>query len=710
MLGFATSNPKPMKSARPSTAPPDQALSFRPPLSVNTPGTEKNSTSDAWALSFRPPLPANSAGPSASSTSDASALSFRPPLPMNSSGTTGKSIPDASALSFRPPLPANSAGPSTSSTSDASALSFRPPLSPTLVSSEHKATSDQEEQRSSQGDGGTADTPGILGSVVGGVLVLETLKTISRDGAKDATPSTPKRSRTQLKHNRDQLREQLLQTPGDSLDGSPTVRSTSEAMGLAVGAAESSISVPAACAPVDSPLAVAADVGGGDDLCEFCLSHSVRAAADSDLCVSTQRANGCHSCAQIHCWQTNEFCGQVPPPPENTSDLLCGFCMSFGVHTFEKSAWCAEVQKHHGCHQCSEDSCSTLKPLCPRALFAHRQRNPRPFYNAMHERGGGGSCFLNAALQALFAPPPIKEALAQLWRSMPRHKRENLLRSAMATRPLNIGGVGRPVDAAAKYEDLAAVTYRLCFADSARVPLHCHLLNDAFYKNEQEDSDEFLRSLLEGRVHVNSGSPTLVRAMSGTLQHSLKCTNGQCSGEVPSRTENFQWLNLSVQQDMVPVTCAQGALNTMALETPVENLVNTCPVCHRGSEREKQTWLMRTRVVEYPEVLVLVLNRWSDLTHPSLHTVKANDSVYFQGRRYALSSSVCHLGPTPHSGHYIALARHGDGNGTWYLYDDSSCSVASPIQASNEDLNYNFWGSMQSYILMYVKSREAPSQ
>jgi ubiquitin C-terminal hydrolase len=440
-------------------------------------------------------------------------------------------------------------------------------------------------------------------------------------------------------------------------------------------------------------------------LCDACAHFSIIAEMDSDLCVKTQRTHDCHACHQRHCWRTNPFCGRVPSAALGAEP--CKFCLIAGVNTFANSAWCAEKQRLMGCHHCNEYGCSTLDAWCPQKSYPCNENRPAPFYNAMRLRGGGGSCFINAALQALFAPAAIKGVLAKLWREMPAERRRNLLQSAKQERQPSLGGLGEPWDTTSNYEDLLAVTHRVSFADDAGMPAHSHLMNDAFYRLRQEDSDEFLRVLLEGRVHVNNGSPNLVRAMSGTLRQFLKCTNGSCSGEVPSTTENFQWLNLSVRTESGQShTCAQGALNAMHLETVVEGLKNICPVCNRGGALDKQDWGKQYRVIEYPEVLTLVLNRWNTLHGASLHTVKANEVIYFQGRRYALASTVCHLGATPDGGHYIAVARQGPAPGEWFVYDDERCSRASPMQISTESMDYEHWGNMQSYILMYTKALE----
>ena len=105
----------------------------------------------------------------------------------------------------------------------------------------------------------------------------------------------------------------------------------------------------------------------------------------------------------------------------------------------------------------------------------------------------------------------------------------------------------------------------------------------------------------------------------------------------------------------------------------------------------------------------LVLNRWARPDRPLLHSVKATEVVYFQGHRYSLASTVCHLGALPHGGHYVAVAKHGPASNDWYVYDDDHCFPADPEHISARASNYKHWGNLQSYILFYAKSLEVGS-
>ena len=44
--------------------------------------------------------------------------------------------------------------------------------------------------------------------------------------------------------------------------------------------------------------------------------------------------------------------------------------------------------------------------------------------------------------------------------------------------------------------------------------------------------------------------------------------------------------------------------------------------------------------------------------------------------------------------------------GEWFVYDDERCSHANPMQISTESMDYEHWGNMQSYMLMYTKALE----
>ena len=106
-------------------------------------------------------------------------------------------------------------------------------------------------------------------------------------------------------------------------------------------------------------------------------------------------------------------------------------------------------------------------------------------------------------------------------------------------------------------------------------------------------------------------------------------------------------------------------------------------------------------------MLLIQLNRWNRAHADGalLHPVEANEIVYFHTQPYVLQSVVVHLGERPNSGHYIALARHETNHGTWWLYDDARCVIATLDQIRTTALYP--WGrghvQMKSYVLFYIR-------
>ena len=114
----------------------------------------------------------------------------------------------------------------------------------------------------------------------------------------------------------------------------------------------------------------------------------------------------------------------------------------------------------------------------------------------------------------------------------------------------------------------------------------------------------------------------------------MKCLRTECIGEVFCGSEHLHWVNLQVKNKRFAFTCIQEAINNMKMEETLQNVETTCPVCGRGSAVDQHEWVQKLRIVENPDVLMLVLNRWDNLYGASLHTVKATPHVYFNGRRF----------------------------------------------------------------------------
>ena len=104
-------------------------------------------------------------------------------------------------------------------------------------------------------------------------------------------------------------------------------------------------------------------------------------------------------------------------------------------------------------------------------------------------------------------------------------------------------------------------------------------------------------------------------------------------------------------------------------------------------------------------MLVLTLKRWDLLGDAAalLHPVFANPTLMCAGLLYDLYSTVVHLGPSPNSGHYIAVVRHDTDAGVWWIYDDTK--RAARAASWHEVTTFCEYGgqNMQAYILFYSR-------
>ena len=103
---------------------------------------------------------------------------------------------------------------------------------------------------------------------------------------------------------------------------------------------------------------------------------------------------------------------------------------------------------------------------------------------------------------------------------------------------------------------------------------------------------------------------------------------------------------------------------------------------------------------------MILLNRWHspDAEGACLDSIEVNQTVWYQQCEYQLQGAVVHLGPSPDSGHYVAIARHQQGREEWWIYDDADRRIATPEQVStleNPYKGYAGYGNMQSYIVVY---------
>ena len=183
------------------------------------------------------------------------------------------------------------------------------------------------------------------------------------------------------------------------------------------------------------------------------------------------------------------------------------------------------------------------------------------------------------------------------------------------------------------------------------------------------------------------------------MNPSRKCKNPACnSPPVHMAGEYVNPLSLPLRNSAgVSFGSVQAAVDAyMPDETVTLDEVCQCGV--------KCGYTKTNKVVVFPKVLVVFLNRWTghERSDAILQSIHASPTLIFRGTFYRLCASVCHLGSSPNSGHYVTVARHPTENGDWWLYDDPCCSRATPEQVATM-CKYKGWGAMQCYVLLYER-------
>jgi len=417
----------------------------------------------------------------------------------------------------------------------------------------------------------------------------------------------------------------------------------------------------------------------------LCTRDCHRCNSDVDL--------GCSSCSwTCHNDCTSSLCNFTP----------CSFCLSLGKQTYADSPVCMRLQQTKGCHRCGTPGCWSSSESCPSRRHGleipYHGEKPSAFHNIIRQRPGGGSCWINSALQALLSPLCFKEALSKLWVKLSKADREDLYRH---TSPRGIENVRQDVSLRYFHQDRLAAT--LCYAHTAKrtEPFHPYLFTDWFYKDVQNDAAEFI-----SRVLFPEHVPALSALLRGRMDQSLTCTNLECQHRRLSEGEPFTSLQLPLQNEHgVLLHTVQDAVAAYMPDEMVhlDERCSRCAAASCAAASDFNFWKTHS-VTEFPRVLVISLNRWAGFRQEDalLHPIEVSTTLNFKGCQYGLCACVSHLGDSPHGGHYVAVARHVTSHGEWWLYDDDRRVIAKDEQVSTM-CSYRGWGSMQSYILVYER-------
>ena len=145
---------------------------------------------------------------------------------------------------------------------------------------------------------------------------------------------------------------------------------------------------------------------------------------------------------------------------------------------------------------------------------------------------------------------------------------------------------------------------------------------------------------------------------------------------------------------MLPLSSVQEALTGfLKPEQMSTGFAWNCQVCGSTAPPFKVSDIIST-----PEVLMLQLNRWADSEEQGalLHRVESNREISFGSRQYSLCSFVCHIGPTPNSGHYSCCVKNPCPRGEWWYYNDSTRRLARSSDMETNDRE-------RTYLLFYER-------
>lgn len=322
---------------------------------------------------------------------------------------------------------------------------------------------------------------------------------------------------------------------------------------------------------------------------------------------------------------------------------------------------------------------------------------------------GGGSCWINSALQALLANQPVRRALERLYQRRREsyatdlwrvEKAESCTLLAAGDPHLWTNAFGRVCERDASHrrtDERLAVTCRAMY-DEPLTNIHIPLLMaQQFYRGRQEDAAEFLAQ----RLVDPDESPCMSQCLRGLDAPVLVCSTCDAFAR-PAAEDPFTTLAVPIMSPVAPhqlLHSVQAALDAFfAIEPTSEGTLWHCgnPTC-RSTVAPRKRHELKTA----PSVLCVTLNRWRGhgVGHALLHHVQPNLEVSVGGASYMLRSIVVHLGSDPRAGHYVTIARHCTATGNWWLYNDATRREARPCELACSA--YIERDAMKAYVLFY---------
>ena len=400
------------------------------------------------------------------------------------------------------------------------------------------------------------------------------------------------------------------------------------------------------------------------------------------VCVLNKEA-GCSSCSRMcHKDCSSALCSFEP----------CGMCLSVNVVTHFGSERCTHAASSrtsgHGCVPHSAEFACTSEVRDERCVGANSipyfGEKPRGLYNL------GSSCWINSVLQMLLGSNVFKAILSEIWSRSSLAMRQQLGQECSSSQDQDVDM--DDID----YEMRLAATFAMLYDAPRSSPAHPYLLTNVLYRDAQEDADEMITHVLDP-----DRSRRLSKQLRGRMDEFLECPRPECGSVRPTTGEHFFSLRLPLRSPTGGLAFSvQEALDFYMPREKVE-LDGFCPGC----STMHQHWWKTQEISVCPPVLLVQLVRWcGHLIHEAiLHSIDASQTLRLKNMTYGLRGVVCHLGPTPNSGHYICIVRHETEHGDWWLYDDAVCSLATASQVATL-CDHPPYGNMQSYVLLYERN------
>lgn len=286
----------------------------------------------------------------------------------------------------------------------------------------------------------------------------------------------------------------------------------------------------------------------------------------------------------------------------------------------------------------------------------------------------GNTCYLATCLQCLRACPSFREIVrkqAQFDRTM-RMLSEFFDVLDKDGRDANVMSSTRDLYAAlgsntGDQEDVHACLLGMIERLSSGHRKRTEILAKTRSKIFQGLRDSILRQVVTYMDEQWMPKTDLETLFTGQLAHVTVCT--ECE-RLRLSADDFTCLSVSGQD------IARGIHNYMSVDTIGEL---ECEWCKRRTRSNRVT-----RVHRCPKILLVLANGGDPKTVPEKIDLKSYTSQMLDDRKtieYELRSAACHFGTLKYGGHYVALAKNGDGR--WSVYNDTVETDASDPSVRN---------------------------